>query len=112
MGFDAVFLAQLVGTEKTKETVPGYVNTNYGYGTRNYSGNFYGYYRDQARVYHQPSYEIEVDNVYIDSKMFDVKSEKLIWQIQTKTIDPTSFDKLLEQLSNKIIRNLSKKNVI
>jgi len=112
---NAVFVVQLVGTDTATEVVPGYTES-YGGGSYGRQG-YYHYYGSRSaasrqQTYRQESYAIEYENAYIDSKLFMVEGEKLVWQVQTKTVNAENFDKVVKQISDKVVSDLSRKNFL
>ncbi len=106
---DGVLILQAVGRDTTTETVPGYTVNESNY-QNNY--NFYNYYTTASRSYTVPDRTIEIENVYIDTKVFDVATEKLVWQEQTKLVNPKDFTESVRKVGKSLIRGMEKNNVI
>lgn len=107
-GFDAVFVAELLGREQKQEVVaPGY--------SASYSNNppgFYGHYQNRTVTYNVPDQVVNYEDVYVNSRLFDVKTEKLVWNVQTKTTNPQNFDQSVRQVAKTVVGNLSKENFL
>jgi len=87
-GFDCATVTRLVDKEKETSYVPG--TTYYG-GYGGFRGGYgYGY-----GGYGSPGYYVE-DKVYtIETNVYDLKKDKLIWSCVTKTTNPGKMDKEL-----------------
>lgn len=102
-GFDAIFLAELLGREQQqKEVVPASSS----------STTISNGYKNRTVTYSSAATVVSYEDVYIDSKMYDVKTEKQVWHVQTKTVNPQNFDKSIEQISKTLVDDLIKGNFL
>jgi hypothetical protein len=86
-GFDCATVTRLVDKEKETSYVPGT--------TTGYYGGFRGYYGYGYGGYSSPGYYVE-DKVYtIETNVYDLKKDKLVWSGVTKTTNPGKMDKEL-----------------
>lgn len=86
-GFDCATVTRLVDKEKETSYVPGT--------TTGYYGGFRGYYGYGYGMYSTPGYYVE-DKVYtIETNVYDLKKDKLVWSAVTKTTNPGKLDKEL-----------------
>jgi hypothetical protein len=112
-GFDAVFIAMLDHKEQKTKVIPGYSysTSTYGYGHGN-SG--WGGHGGGSSSFSQtiPTEHINYENIYVDSRLYDAASEKMIWQVMSKTQNNESFHKSLKQLTRKLIDNMKSKGLI
>jgi hypothetical protein len=84
-GFDCATVTRLVEKEKETSYVPGT--------TTGYYGGFRGYYGYGYGGYSSPGYYVE-DKVYtIETNVYDLKKDKLVWSGVTKTTNPGKMDK-------------------
>lgn len=84
-GFDCATVTRLVDKEKETSYVPGT--------TTGYYGGFRGYYGYGYGGYSSPGYYVE-DKVYtIETNVYDLKKDKLVWSAVTKTTNPGKMDK-------------------
>lgn len=85
------------------EGTPNYVSPYYGgYGNPYsypltsypyYNYSYYGYYSSVYSTVYSPGYYVNTTSYFIESSLFDTKSEKLLWTGQTETTDPSSVKK-------------------
>lgn len=111
--FDGAVTMRLVSMEKESYYVPG-TNTGvyyggmatpyggaYGYGF----GNWYGSY---AYNYYTPGYYRE-DNYYIvETNIFSLTQNKLIWTGTTKSMDIDNISETIDEIINEVIREMQK----
>jgi hypothetical protein len=109
-GVDAVITIALLNKEKEEKYYPGGfynqpANTNmYGNLDKYYSGIY-------ERVY-TPGYYITTTTYFWESSLFEVKADKMIYSVQTKSFDPNTTETLAHENGLKIIKDMVKKKVI
>jgi hypothetical protein len=99
-GFDGALTMRLVGVRQESGWIPG------GY------SSFSGYYgRSWGRAY--DSGRAVVENVIrIETNIYTVKDEKLVWAGISETFDPATVELLVEDLAVQIAKDLRKKGLI
>ena len=103
-GYDALLTIVLLNKEKEKYYRPSRMYyTPYSV----YYGNFWGYYSTIYERTYEPGYYTESTNYFWESNMFDVKSKKLVYAVQTKSFDPASVEKLAHEYGKSICTNLT-----
>ncbi|HSC52238.1 MAG TPA: hypothetical protein VLC98_01355 [Phnomibacter sp.] len=86
-GFDCAMVTRLVDKEKETSYVPGT--------TTGYYGGFRGYYGYGYGAYYNPGYYVE-DKIYtIETNVYDLKKDKLVWSAVSKTTNPGKISKEL-----------------
>jgi hypothetical protein len=99
-GFDGIITMQLKEVEKSTSYVQG---TSYGgYGYRGYYG--YGSY--------SPGYYEENKTFMVETNLFSIRENKLLWSGTTSSLNPTSFDKTMDEIIYTIKYELQKKGLI
>jgi hypothetical protein len=73
-GFDTLLLVRLVGQKTQLTYVPGI------------SGGWPGYYGASYNIVSSPGYTVEDRIAMAEAKLFDVKTEKLIWSAESDTM--------------------------
>ena len=104
LGLKSIIVTRLVGTERETYYVPGrsYV-IPYGYYYR-----FRGYYRYAYRYAYEPGYWAEYDVFKLETNLYDVATDGLVWSAASESIDPLSLEEVVASLSAQIIDSLSK----
>ena len=94
-GFDGIILMHLTDVEKSVTYNPG---TSYGgwYGYRNYT----------------PGYYSEDKTFLVETNMYSVKDDKLMWSGTTSSLNPDSFDKSMDEIITAIKTELQKKGIL
>ena len=93
-GFDSVLVTQYLGTQRELEYVPGTYEDYFGY---------------MAPLVYEPGYVRETRTVKLETRLFDAKSGgKLLWSASTSTVDPTSAQKSIPTVAQKIVEKLQK----
>jgi hypothetical protein len=94
-GFDGIIVMRLTDVEKSLSYNPG---TSY--------GGWYGY-----RGY-TPGYYTEDKTFLVETNMFAVKDDKLMWSGTTSSLNPTSFDQSMDGIISAIKTELQKKGIL
>ncbi|HEY6142670.1 MAG TPA: hypothetical protein VIV55_04470 [Flavobacterium sp.] len=95
--YDAVVTMRLVDTTKETDYVPG-TNTSIYYGGIGYGyGGMYGYgfgnwYGMYSPVYYDPGYYQETTYYMVETNVFSLKANKLVWTGTTKSSNTSSQD--------------------
>jgi hypothetical protein len=106
---DAVMTITLLDKTKESNYVPGNV-TFQPLGV--YYNRFSGYYNyAYNRMYNQGYYTTNT-NYFWESNLYDLKSNKLVYSVQTESFDPASAQVLSKDYSRKIVENMMKQGVL
>lgn len=116
---DAALVTHLVNIEENAiyHNYPTY-GSAYGpaYGPQYYTAAYYsdvhGYHEYVSNYALQPGYISEEDTYVLESSLFDVKTEELIWTTRSKTFAPDSIDEAIKDVTDLIIADLNSKHVI
>jgi len=105
---DAVIVTHLVSVEE--ETVYRQsmdYRPSYGY----YDG-LYNYYPHVNSYVHQPGYYTTHDVVKLETNLYEVKSEELVWSAQSRSFAPESAKEVIDELVKLVIKDLKEKGLI
>jgi hypothetical protein len=91
-GFTHVLLVRLADIEKETSYVPGTTTGYYG----GY-GRFYGY---GAGMYSTPGYYQEDKNYFVETAVYSIVPNKLLWTGTTKTVNPSKMDKTINEIAD------------
>jgi len=95
-GFDGIITMRLAKIEKDVNYVPGTYPSHF------YSPWSYGGYA--ASMYYDPGY-YQVDDVYnVETNLYTLNPEKLIWSGVTSTINPEKIDKAVDEIA-KVVKD-------
>ena len=96
---DAVIITHVIGKEEKD------VRTRGGSAHR----GFYGFYRSR---YSDPGYSSTTTTVRLETNLYDVKTEKLIWSGKSKTWSKDSKGQIINDVIKAVINNLQKNKLI
>ena len=80
--------------------------------SRGYHNRFNSYYPRVYEYVHEPGYYTQHKNVNLETNLYETRTEKLIWSVTSETLDPGSVNSIIESLSNEVIKNLRKNNLL
>ena len=101
-GNDAVMITHLAGLED-KEIRTRIDPQDQGY---------YGYYGLVHSYVYDPAYSTTQTTVRLETNMYDVKTEKLIWSGQTRTWNKNSESEIINDVINVVVADLQKSKLL
>jgi hypothetical protein len=104
--FDGAIVMRLLDMEKETEYVPGtgtYPSYYRGFGP--YYGSAYGGFND-------PGYYKENKIYSVETNLYSLKENKLIWSGITNTANPTDLDKMIEQIAGVVTSEMKKQGFL
>lgn len=107
-GFDCVITIRLVGSNEKTTYVPGSYSAAAPYPMYGYGG-YYGY--GWGAVY-DPGYMVTNTYVYVDTRIFSVADEKLLWSGKSQTVDPSSVKQLIDDIAYAAVSELKNQGLI
>jgi len=100
---DAVIITHLIHKEEKEVYTRG--------GGQAYVG-FYGFYHSRSSYARDPGYSSTSKTVLLETNLYDVKTEKLIWSGQSKTLSKDSKYQMINDVIEVVINDLQKNNLI
>lgn len=91
-GFTHILMTRLADIEKETSYVPGTTTGYYG----GY-GRYYGY---GAGMYSTPGYYQEDKNYFVETAVYSISPNKLLWTGTTKTVNPSKMDKTINEIAD------------
>ena len=120
-GCDTVMLTRLIGQRKETVVTPGRA---YGYSPGPYYGGYGGYarpahynswgnyYGHPYNVVYEPAISTEYVVLTLESVMYDLKTEQLIWSAQYETVVEGGLDKMVQDYVKAASKDLKEKGLI
>ena len=109
LDIDAVLVTRLVSLKEEEIRSPSTSE----HGRRDdYQGRFYGDYNTAYGYAHQPAHYTTSVRVGLETKLYDVKTEQLIWAATSKTANPKSKTKLFDAVIEALVQDLKKNNLL
>lgn len=107
-GNDGILSVALVDKNSETRYVPG--TTAYYPG--GYYGNFWGYYGGMGPAMYDPGYYTTDKTYYLETNLYDVATEKLVWSAQSETLNPDNLDKFATEFANLIVNKMVSDGVL
>jgi len=123
-GCDSVLLTKLIDTRSETVTSPGrvsgYSSGGYYGGRGGYRGSYRGgggwggYYGNGRRtdVVYQPPTSTEFVIATVESVLYDLKTEEMIWSGQLETVIEGTFEKMVQDFVKTVSKDLTEKGLI
>ena len=117
LGIDGVIVTHMVAVDEETIYRPGagYGGYGYGYGgygRGGYGGGLYGYYPHVNSYVHSPGYYTTHETYTLETNLYDVKSEELIWSARSRTFSPESVTEVIVDLTKLLIEDLEDKGLV
>ncbi|WP_299987811.1 hypothetical protein [uncultured Pontibacter sp.] len=110
-GHDAILTATLVDEQTETRYVPG--NMGYRPMTRFvWYGSFRGYYNYWYPTLYDPGYYTEDKVYYLETNLYDVNSDRLVWSAQSKSHSPRSLRKAASRFAELTVQKMAEDNVL
>lgn len=106
-GFDAAITLRLIDVEKEQTYTPGNIAT---YPT--YYRTFGGYYRRSFSTYSTPGTYSTTKIYTVETNVFSIKEDKIIWTGITETTNPEGVDKMINEVVKTVYKKMKKDNFI
>jgi len=109
-GVDAVITIVLLDKQKEKNYVPGrvYYYSPYGY----YHSYFWGYRMALYHRIYEPGYYIVNTRYFWESNLYDMRTQKLLYSVQTQSFDPANSESLGNEYGKLIIQDMIRQKVL
>jgi hypothetical protein len=110
-GCDAVFAATLLRQEEDVRYTPGVT----GYSIMPYyrwHGNVVGYYSHWHPFVFQPGYYAKDKSYFMQSNLYDVATEEIMWSVQSEVFNPSSVAKFSKSYTGTLIKQLEKEGLL
>lgn len=77
-----------------------------------YYGGLYSYYPHVNSYVTQPGYYTTHETYTLETNLYDVESEELIWSARSRTFSPESVQEVIVDLTKLLINDLQEKNLL
>jgi hypothetical protein len=110
MGFDAILMIALLDKSTESQYHQG---SSISFAVPAYQYNYYGYYQYVYSTIQAPGYYTVKSTYLLESNLYEVESENLIWTGQTKTKkDASSIHKESKEFANIIVQDMLRKKAL
>ena len=77
-----------------------------------YYGGLYSYYPHVNTYVSRPGYYSTHETFTLETNLYDVESEELVWSARSRTFSPESVSEVINDLTKLLIKDLKEKNLI
>jgi hypothetical protein len=74
--------------------------------------DFYPYFDGASGSYHDESYTSSRTSYAVETNMYSLKENKLIWNGITNTVEPKNLDKMVEAIGKVITKEMKKQGFL
>jgi hypothetical protein len=108
-GVDAVITIVMLDKQKEQKYVAGSIYYSpYGY----YYNRFWGYRTTLYRRIYEPGYYVTETKYFWESNLYDMRTQKLVYSVQTESFDPVNSESLAHEYGLLIVKDMVKQNVL
>jgi hypothetical protein len=100
-GYDGVLTVHLIDVQTTTSYVPG-----------TYQGGYYGWYGMNYGGFYQQGYYTEDKNYIVETNVFSVAQDKLLWSGITTTLNPVDINRTIDEIWEAVIARMKKEGFI
>lgn len=113
-GYDGAIVLSLLDIKEQTEYVPGQTYYQPAYIGRygGYYRGFYGYSFHAYNAVNTPGYYVEKTNIYIETRLFDIKADDMLWASTSETMDPTNLKEFSQSLARAVVNTLITDKVV
>ena len=110
LGIDGVIVTHMVAVDEETVYRPSMdYQPMYGGG---YYGGMYSYYPHVNTYVTRPGYYTTHETYTIETNLYDVETEELVWSARSRTFSPESVDEVIVDMTKLLIGDMKDKNLI
>lgn len=103
-GFDGVVIMRLADVDKDVTWVPGNYPPYYGF--------YWRYYWRAWNSFYDPGYYRTTKTYTVETNVYSLKSDKLVWSGLTTSVDPANVDKLMNASAKAVYKEMKKQGFL
>ncbi len=116
-GFDGVLITRLLAVDKEQQYTPASTYNNprtryYAGGGGLYGYGFYGFYGTTYAKVHEPGYFETSTTIRVETNLYSLATDALVWTGQSATVDPTSIADARESMTAAVAEKLKEEKLI
>nr|WP_162988877.1 DUF4136 domain-containing protein [Pedobacter schmidteae] len=75
-------------------------------------GGFYSYYNYWGPMFYEPGYYVTDKTYFMETNLYDIDNNKLLWSAQSETVNPGSIDNFVQTYPKVLIDQLVKDGLL
>lgn len=107
---DGAIVTHMVAVDEETVYRSGTAHAHYAHG--GYGRTMYSYYPHVNSYVHSPGYYTTHETYTLETSLYDVVSEELVWTARSHTFSPESVDEVIVDLTKLLINDLKEKGLI
>ena len=116
-GYDGVLITRLLAVDKDQQYTPASTYTNaqtryYAGGGGLYGYGYYGFYGTTFAQVHEPGYFKTSTTIRVETNLYSVATDSLVWTAQSDTVDPSSIPDARESMTAAVAKKLKEEKLI
>lgn len=110
-GADAILTISLINKASETRYVPGR-RTYAPFPYYHWYGGFYSYFNYWGPIFYEPGYYVTDKRYFMETNLYDLESNKLIWSAQSETVNPGSIDNFVRTYPQVLINQMVKDGLL
>lgn len=116
-GFDGVLITRLLAVDKEQEYTPASTYNKprtryYAGGAGLYGYGYYGFYGTTYAKVHEPGYFDTSTTLRVETNLYSLATDALVWTGQSATVDPESISDARESMTVAVAQKLKEEKLI
>lgn len=111
-GCSSILIVSLLDAQTETKYIPGSSYNYQPYPYYGYYGNFYNYYSYSFNIISTPGYYKTDKTYYIESNLYDVDTQGILFSIQTKAANPPAIDKSAQKFTETLVEELKSNGLL
>lgn len=110
-GAGYILTISMINKESDTRYVPG--NRGYSpYPFYRWYGGFYSYYNYWGPRFYEPGYYVTDKTYFMETNLYDINTNKLVWSAQSETVNPGSIDNFVRTYPAVLVNQLVKDGLL
>jgi hypothetical protein len=110
-GANYILTISLINKESETRYVPG-TSVYSPYPFYRWYGGFYSYYNYWGPRFYEPGYYVTDKTYFMETNLYDIENNKLIWSAQSETVNPGSIDNFVRTYPKVMVDQLVKDGLL
>jgi hypothetical protein len=105
-GCNTVLIVSLLDSRNETKYVPSSSYSYDPFASYGYYGTYMSYYASSYNTVYSPGYYVTNNTYYVESNLYDVASQKILFSIQTKAVNPDDINKASKRFTETLIEEI------
>jgi hypothetical protein len=111
-GANTVLIVSLLDSRSETKYIPSSSYSYDPYPYYGYYGTYTSYYASTYNTISSPGYYVTDNTYYIESNLYDAASQKILFSIQTKAVNPSDIDKASKKFTETLIEEIKNNGML